>query len=112
MSFNVGKARLTWTAAAIATLAATVLLAGAVQARPITWARTGDALTLDPHSQNEGPTHNLMQQIYEPLILRESTGKLLPTLALSWMTVPATIVFPVIGLWLASWMSVVVVVLA
>jgi peptide/nickel transport system substrate-binding protein len=65
-------------------LAATVFLAGAVQARPITWARMGDALTLDPHSQNEGPTHNLMQQIYEPLILREYTGKLLPTLALSW----------------------------
>ncbi len=73
-----------WKAKAVATLAATVLLAGAVQARPITWARTGDALTLDPHSQNEGPTHNLLQQIYEPLILREHTGKLLPTLALSW----------------------------
>jgi peptide/nickel transport system substrate-binding protein len=75
---------MTWIAKALATLAATVLLAGAVQARPITWARMGDALTLDPHSQNEGPTHNLVQQIYEPLILRVYTGKLLPTLALSW----------------------------
>ena len=52
-----------WKAKAVATLAATVLLAGAVQARPITWARTGDALTLDPHSQNEGPTHILLQNI-------------------------------------------------
>ena len=42
---------------------------------------TADALTLDPHAQNEGPTHNLLHQIYEPLILRDRTGKLLPTLA-------------------------------
>ena len=73
-----------WKAKTAATLVATVLLAGAAEARSITWARTGDALTLDPHSQNEGPTHNLMQNIYEPLILRDYTGKLLPTLALSW----------------------------
>ena len=46
--------------------------------RPVKWARSGDALTLDPHAQNEGPTHNLLQQIYEPLILRDLTGKLLP----------------------------------
>ena len=51
------------------------------RARPIKWARSGDALTLDPHAQNEGPTHNLLQLIYEPLILRDRTGKLLPTLA-------------------------------
>ena len=53
----------TWRANAAATLAATVLLAGVAEARSITWARTGDALTLDPHSQNKGPTHNLLQNI-------------------------------------------------
>jgi peptide/nickel transport system substrate-binding protein len=73
-----------WKSKALAAWVATALLAGAAEGRPITWARTGDALTLDPHSQNEGPTHNLLQQIYEPLILREYTGKLLPTLAVSW----------------------------
>ena len=56
-----------WKAKTAATLVATLLLAGAAEARSITWARTGDALTLDPHAQNEGPTHNLLQQIYEPL---------------------------------------------
>lgn len=61
-----------------------VLAAGAADARPIKWARAGDALTLDPHSQNEGPTHNLLQQIYEPLIIRDHRGRLLPTLATSW----------------------------
>jgi peptide/nickel transport system substrate-binding protein len=73
-----------WKSKALAAWVATALLAGAAEGRPITWVRTGDALTLDPHSQNEGPTHNLLQQIYEPLILREYTGKLLPTLAVSW----------------------------
>src|SRR4026207_1028775 len=65
-------------------LAAMGLFAGAADAKPIKWARSGDALTLDPHAQNEGPTHNLLHLIYEPLILRERTGKLLPTLATSW----------------------------
>ena len=55
-----------------------MLAAGAADARAIKWARSGDALTLDPHAQNEGPTHNLLHQIYEPLILRDRTGKLLP----------------------------------
>ena len=73
-----------WKARLLAALMATTMFAGPAIARPITWARTGDAMTLDPHSQNEGPTHNLLQQIYEPLILREYTGKLLPTLAVSW----------------------------
>ena len=49
------------------------MAAGAADARALKWARTGDALTLDPHAQNEGPTHNLMQQIYEPLLIRDAT---------------------------------------
>jgi peptide/nickel transport system substrate-binding protein len=69
------------TAAALLVLA---LVAGAADARSVRWARSGDALTLDPHAQNEGPTHNVLHLIYEPLILRERTGKLLPTLATSW----------------------------
>src|SRR5215475_5173482 len=67
--------------------AAVLLLALAgstADARAVKWARSGDALTLDPHAQNEGPTHNMLQLIYEPLILRHLDGKLLPTLALSW----------------------------
>ena len=68
-------------AAAAAVLA---LAAGQADARALKWARSGDALTLDPHAQNEGPTHNLLHQIYEPLIIRDHTGKMLPTLATSW----------------------------
>ncbi len=54
------------------------------EARAIKWARSGDALTLDPHAQNEGPTHALSHHIYEPLVLRDHTGKAIPALAESW----------------------------
>ena len=47
-------------------------------------ARSGDALTMDPHSQNEGPTSNLNHQIYEPLVRRHIKGELIPTLATAW----------------------------
>jgi peptide/nickel transport system substrate-binding protein len=68
----------------LAAVAAIALAAGAVDARSLKWARTADSLTLDPHAQNEGPTHNLMHQIYEPLLIRDAAGKIIPTLALSW----------------------------
>src|SRR5262245_40602735 len=64
--------------------AALALVVAGADARALKWARTGDALTLDPHSQNEGATHNLLHQLYEPLILRDYSGKIHPTLAVSW----------------------------
>jgi peptide/nickel transport system substrate-binding protein len=64
--------------------AALALAVAGADARSLKWARTGDALTLDPHAQNEGATHNLLHQLYEPLILRDYTGKVHPTLAVSW----------------------------
>ncbi len=69
------------TTAAVLALAVSASLA---DARPIKWARSGDALTLDPHSQNEGPTSNILHQMYEPLIQRAADGSLRPTLATSW----------------------------
>ena len=53
-------------------------------AKPFVWARAGDALSLDPHAVNEGSTHALNHQIYEPLIIRDHTGKLEAALATSW----------------------------
>jgi peptide/nickel transport system substrate-binding protein len=67
-----------------AALAAVCLIGSTADAKSLIWARSGDALTLDPHAQNESPTHNLMHLFYEPLVLREIDGKLAPTLALSW----------------------------
>jgi peptide/nickel transport system substrate-binding protein len=69
---------------ALAALAALALAASAAEARSLKWARTGDALTLDPHAQNESPTHNLAHQMYEPLLIRDAAGNVHPALAVSW----------------------------
>jgi peptide/nickel transport system substrate-binding protein len=55
-------------------LATTAVLAPPPSAETLRWARAGDSLTLDPHAQNEGPTHTLAHQIYEPLIIRDMSG--------------------------------------
>ncbi|MEM1234130.1 MAG: ABC transporter substrate-binding protein, partial [Pseudomonadota bacterium] len=72
--------KLTGLLAASALLSTTAL----AHAETLRWARAGDALTLDPHSQNEGPTHTMRHQMYEPLIIRNVTGEFEPALATSW----------------------------
>ena len=67
-----------------ALLATTALTTAAASAETLRWARAAEALTLDPHSQNEGPTTTLMHQIYEPLIVRNMEGVMEPALATSW----------------------------
>ena len=57
---------------------------GIATAKTLNWARSGDSLTMDPHAQNEGPTHTLNHQIYEPLVLRDSTGVIEAALATEW----------------------------
>ena len=63
---------------------AIALAAGASSAETLRWARAGDALTLDPHAQNEGPTSALAHQIMEPLVMRDMTGAIVPALATEW----------------------------
>ncbi|QQS13089.1 MAG: ABC transporter substrate-binding protein [Rhodospirillales bacterium] len=70
--------------------AAAIALAAPASAKTLRWASQGDALTLDPHSQNEGPTSAMAQHIYDPLIQRDPTLKKVPNLALSWRAVDAT----------------------
>lgn len=53
-------------------------------AETLRWARAGDALTLDPHAQNEGPTSALAHQIMEPLVMRDMAGAIVPALATDW----------------------------
>ncbi len=50
----------------------------------IRWARAGDSITLDPHAQNEGPTHALAHQMYDSLLQRDMSGAIIPSLATSW----------------------------
>ncbi|MFN4101400.1 MAG: ABC transporter substrate-binding protein, partial [Pararhodobacter sp.] len=63
---------------------ALALSAAATSAETIRWARVADALTLDPHSQNEGPTSALLHHIYETLVARGTDGSLQPRLATEW----------------------------
>jgi peptide/nickel transport system substrate-binding protein len=72
---------------AAALLAALALAVTSADARSIKWARNADALTLDPHGQNEGPTIGFNSQIYDALIARDNANKLVPGLALSWRLV-------------------------
>ena len=67
-----------------AVLMGATMLAGAANAESLRWARVGDSLTLDPHAQNEGPTHTLAHQIYEPLLQRDMEGAIIPALATDW----------------------------
>src|SRR5262245_47213962 len=63
---------------------ALALMATTADARAVKWARGADALTLDPHGQNEGPTIAFNNQVYETLIARDNANKLIPGLAVSW----------------------------
>ena len=57
---------------------------GEAAARTLTWARAQDATALDPHAVNDAAALALNQQIYEPLLQRDSQGKTQPVLAVSW----------------------------
>ena len=62
-----------------------LMAAGAVSAENVMrWTSQGDALTMDPHSQNEGPTIAMNGQIYESLVTRDAALMLQPELAESW----------------------------
>ncbi len=63
---------------------ALALVGTAVSAETLKWSRAGDALTLDPQAQNEGPTHTLLHQIYEPLVVRDFNGAFDAALATDW----------------------------
>jgi peptide/nickel transport system substrate-binding protein len=64
--------------------AITALTFSAASAETLRWARVADALTLDPHAQNEGPTHTLNHHIYETLVGRAVDGTLTQRLATEW----------------------------
>jgi peptide/nickel transport system substrate-binding protein len=76
-------------AATLATTAlALVITSSVVSAETLRWARVTDALTLDPHSQNEGPTSAVLHHIYETLVQRDVDGSLQPRLATEWSIHP------------------------
>ncbi|MFT6225907.1 MAG: peptide/nickel transport system substrate-binding protein [Paracoccaceae bacterium] len=52
------------------------------------WTSQGDALTLDPHSQNESPTIAMNGFIYEALVTQDPSLAFKPALAESWTAAP------------------------
>ncbi len=66
------------------TCASTTLFTSVAFAETLRWSSAGDSLTLDPHAQNEGPTHAMSHQIYDPLVYRDQDMKLAPRLATEW----------------------------
>lgn len=67
-----------------ASLGVIALLATPAAAQTFRWTSQGDALTLDPHSQNEGPTISMNGRIYESLVTRDPELNLQPELATEW----------------------------
>ena len=61
-----------------------LLIPISASAETIRWARAGDSITLDPHAQNEGPTHALAHQMYDALVQRDMSGSIIPSLATNW----------------------------
>ena len=87
------KARILATALAVAigATAPFALTTGALAKNVLRWASQGDALTFDPHAQNEGPTNTAVLQVYEPLVARDAKMRLIPSLAVSWKPVKPTV---------------------
>ena len=69
----------------VASAVALALTSGqALSENVLRWTSQGDALTLDPHSQNEAPTIAMNGMMYESLVTRDTDMNLLPELAESW----------------------------
>jgi peptide/nickel transport system substrate-binding protein len=68
----------------IAAACAVLIGASALEARTLRWARSIEVSSLDPHAANTGPNILLANQIYEPLIVRQLDGWMVPALAVSW----------------------------
>lgn len=72
-------------------LAAVLCLAAPARAENVLrWASQGDAMTMDPHAQNEGQTHTFSLQVEEQLVARKPDLTKTPALAVSWKLVNPT----------------------
>ena len=67
------------------------LVAGMASAQTLTIAQGVDATTLDPNDQEETPTQNIVNNIFDPLLKRGTDGSVLPWLATSVEAVSDTV---------------------
>lgn len=67
---------------------------GTADAKTLRWSSAGDIATHDPHAQNESFNNQFNGQIYEQLLARDKTMKLIGNLATDWkQTSPTTWIF-------------------
>ncbi len=86
-----GIPRMTRLFIAICVVMGMVLPAAAQDENVLRWASRGDALTFDPHGQNETPTITALTQVYETLVSRDAALTLMPRLATSWEITEPTV---------------------
>ncbi|MDN3520338.1 ABC transporter substrate-binding protein [Halomonas ramblicola] len=65
-------------------IASSILVAGTVHAKTITWADTSDIYSMDPHGQAISPTLAFLHHIYEPLVRYNQNLEIEPALATRW----------------------------
>jgi len=75
----------------ITALALALAASPAMSENVLRWTSQGDALTLDPHSQNESPTIAMNGMMYESLVTRDPEMNLLPELAESWEPIDSNV---------------------
>src|SRR6185295_6753577 len=67
-----------------------ILLALPASAERLRWSSQGDALSLDPHANNETMTLRFLSNIYDALVTRDQDLKIVPWLATEWKIVEPT----------------------
>ena len=94
---TVRRSRSAFGAAVLSTLfviACGLVVSAAAGAKTLRWSSAGDIATHDPHAQNESFNNQFNGQIYEQLLARDKTMKLIGNLATDWkQTSPTTWVF-------------------
>jgi len=74
----------------VATLLLGVALALPASAERLRWASQGDALSLDPHANNETMTLRFLANVYDALVTRDQDLKIVPWLATEWRVIEPT----------------------
>ena len=76
----------------LAALAAGLLVVceGSTRASTLRWSNQADALSLDPHANNETMALRFLGNVYDPLVTRDEQGRFVPALATEWTIVDPT----------------------
>ncbi len=69
---------------------AIALMGAQTQAFNLSIGATSDAVTLDPHGENDQPSSRVRSQIYEPLVRQDAELNLIPGLATEWEQIDDT----------------------